>query len=162
MTTIIYNENNTKQLQQQIKDWLGYMSFSHYLVIDLPLNRKHYDFKKATKYLKTIVKRFEKELVGRHWNKKPVHFIAFVEKGKFHIYHWNLLLWAFQYTDQELQTAVDKTLKYMNLDDSVMEIQPIEYTRYRLNGYNSKELKSDNKFHMDSNRIFSSDMLFYL
>lgn len=156
------NTEKTEIVQKQVSEWLNNKYFSHYLVVDLPFNRKHYGFEQATEYLKIIVKRFEKELVGRHWNKKPVHFIAFVEKGKFHIYHWNLLLWAFQYTDQELQTAVDKTLKYMNLDDSVMEIQPIEYTRSRLNDYNVKELESDNKFHINSDCIFTSETLFYL
>ena len=158
----MYNEDNTKILKKDVQDWLGTMYFSHYLVIDLPLNRKHYEFDQATEFFKIVIKRFEKELVGRHWNKKPVHFIGIAELGDFHIWHLNLLLWSFQYTDEQLQTAVTKTSKYMNLDKGVMDIQPIEYTRYRLNGYNSKELKSDDKFHMDSNRIFSSDMLFYL
>ena len=110
MTTIIYNENNTKQLQQQTKDWLGYMSFSHYLVIDLPLNRKHYDFKKATKYLKTIVKRFEKELIGRHWNKHPVHFLGIAESGDYHIWHWNLLLEASKYTNTNIFNPIASLL----------------------------------------------------
>ena len=89
------NTEKTEIVQKQVSEWLNDKYFSHYLVVDLPFNRKHYGFEQATEYLKIIVKRFEKELVGRHWNKKPVHFIAFVEKGKFHIYHWNLLFPSF-------------------------------------------------------------------
>ena len=158
----MYDKDNTQILKKDVQEWLGTMYFSHYLVVELPMNRKHYTFKQATKYLKTIVKRFEKELVGRHWEKQPVHFVGIAEWGDFHIWHWNLLLWAFQYTDEQLQTAITKTLKYMKLDEKVMKIKPIEYTRYRLNGYNSKELKADRKNHCYSNRVFFSNTLFYL
>lgn len=162
MTVIIYNKNYTEQLQQQTKDWLGYMSFSHYLVIDLPMNRKHYDFEKATKYLKTIVKRFEKELVGRHWNKHPVHFLGIAESGDFHIWHWNLLLEASTYTDTELQNAVKSTTNYMKLDIKTMDLQPINQTKEVLNGYVVKELQASKTFHIDSDRIFTSKTLFNL
>jgi len=162
MTTIIYNKKDTEQLQNQTKDWLGYMSFSHYLVIDLPLNRRHYDFKKATKYLKTIVKRFEKELIGRHWNKHPVHFLGIAESGDYHIWHWNLLLEASKYTDTELQNAVTSTTNYMKLDLKTMDLQPINRTKEVLNGYVVKELQANKTFHIDSDRIFTSKTLFNL
>lgn len=154
--------NKTEQLQQQTKDWLGYMSFSHYLVVDLPLDRKHYDFEHATKFLKTVIKRFEKELVGRYWHKRPVRFVGIAEQGNFHIWHWNLLLSAFKYTDIEMVNAVTKTTNYMKLDSKTMNIQPIKPENERLSDYCVKELTVNFNFHVNSDRIFTSETLFYL
>ena len=56
----MYDKDNTKILKKDFQDWLGTMCFSHYLVIDLPLNRKHYEFDQATEFFKIVIKRFEK------------------------------------------------------------------------------------------------------
>ena len=158
----MYNEDNTKILKKDFQDWLGTMYFSHYLVIDLPLNRKYYNFDQATEFFKIVIKRFEKELVGRHWNKHPVHFLGIAELGDFHIWHWNLLLEASNYTNTELQNAVTKTTDYMKLDLKTMDLQPITRTKEVLNGYVVKELQANKTFRVDSDRIFTSKTLFNL
>ena len=156
------NITNTEKLQQQAQDWLDSKIFSHYLTVDLPISVQHYNYTKANYVLRNIVKRYEKELVGRHWNKKPVHFIGFAEQGKHKIWHWHLLLWAFQYTDAELQSALVKTIQYMNLDVKTMDIRPIDRTPWKLDKYNVKELFANGNLHFNSDRIFTSETLFYL
>lgn len=156
------NITSTEKLQQQAQDWLDNKIFSHYLTVDLPMSVQHYNYDKAQIVLRNIVKRYEKELVGRHWNKHPVHFVGFAEQGEHKIWHWHLLLWAFQYTNNELQSALVKTTNYMNLDNNTLDIRPINRTPWILNNYNIKELKADGKLRFDSDRIFTSDMIFYL
>ena len=53
------NTEKTEIVQKQVSEWLNDKYFSHYLVVDLPFNRKHYGFEQATEYLKIIVKRLD-------------------------------------------------------------------------------------------------------
>lgn len=157
-----YHPEQTEKVQQIINDWLDEFMFSHYFTIKVPLGAYKSGFDGSYKILRKIVKRYEKELVGRYWHKNPVHFIGIAELGERKIWHWHLLLWGHKYTDEQLQTALIKTRDYMELSENTLDIRPITYTPSRLNGYNTKEIIADNHGRFNTDRIICSDIIFDL
>ncbi len=64
---------------------------THYLTIQLPEHQKTKDEFKSLSHLRMIMKVFEKSLLGRHWNKKHLPFIAFAENNTSPEWHYNIL-----------------------------------------------------------------------
>lgn len=151
----------TQCVQQSLTNWLNDKIFTHMLTIKLPLWAITPNLNEANKVLYKIIKRFEKELVGRAWYKHPVHFVGFAELGKHKVWHWHLLLWAQQYTDEQLTSAVTKTAKRMNLTDKRIFVCPITTRPDYLNAYCVKEIVVNNDRHINTERFICSDVLFF-
>jgi len=156
-----YKTITTKYAQKSLNDWLNNKIFTHMLTIKLPLWAITPDLQNANNVLYKIVKHFEKSLVGRAWHKHPVHFVGFAELGKHKVWHWHLLLWAQEYTDEQLNTAVKKTIKSMKLTTKRLCLSPITHTPDYLNGYCTKEIIVDNYGHINQERFVCSDVLFF-
>ena len=153
--------NQTQRVQQSLTDWLNNKIFTHMLTIKLPLWAITSDLHEANNILYKIVKHFEKALIGRAWHKHPLHFVGLAELGAHKVWHWHLLLWAQEYTDEQLQNAVKKTIKNMKLTEKRLYLCPIEYTPDYLNSYCVKEVVVDNNGHFDTERFICSDVLFF-
>ena len=155
-----YKTITTKYAQKSLNDWLSNKIFTHMLTIKLPLWAITPDLQDANNVLYKIVKHFEKSLVGRAWHKHPVHFVGFAELGKHKVWHWQLLLWAQEYTDEQLYTAVKKTVKSMKLTAKRLYLSPITHTPDYLKAYCVKELVVDKYGHLNTERFICSDLLF--
>ena len=152
--------NQTQYAQQSLTDWLNNKIFTHMLTIKLPLWAITYDLNEANDVLCKIAKHFEKALIGRAWHKHPLHFVGLAELGRHKVWHWHLLLWAQEYTDEQLQNAVKKTIKSMNLTEKRLHLCPIEYTPDYLNDYCVKETVVNSRGHINTDRFICSDVLF--
>jgi len=146
--------------QAQLQNWLNEQQFTHFLTIRPPVQEYTDDLIKARESLHHITTTFEKYLCGRHWNKKPVHFVGFIEYGKTHMCHYHLNLWAQKYTTEEIQKAVDLTKKWCGLPSNSMYLEDVDHTPEKVNSYIVKEVLTDNYGHYDTARFICSNELF--
>ncbi len=151
----------TKYVQQSLTDWLNSKIFTHMLTIKLPLWAITSDLNEANDVLYKIAKHFEKALIGRAWHKHPLHFVGLAELGRHKVWHWHLLLWAQEYTDEQLQNAVKKTIKSMNLTEKKLHLCPIKYAPDYLKSYCVKEVVVNKNGHFNTDRFICSDVLFF-
>lgn len=157
-----YSPVQTNKVQAQLRDWLDNQIFSHFITVRLPIAASTDNFEKATPKFHKIMRHFEKSLVGRHWNRNPVHFVGTAELGKNKIWHLHLLLWAQKYTDEKIVAAVANVTQKLELTDRTINVQAINRTPHILNGYITKEITADNLGHFNTDRLIFSEMLFNL
>ncbi len=157
-----YSPTQTKKVQDSIQDWLNNQMFSHFMTIRLPLGAYTDNFDKAKPIFHKIIRHFEKSLVGRHWNRNPVHFVGTAELGTHKIWHLHLLLGAQKYTNEEIQNALDKVIKKLKLTERTIDLQEIDRTPDILNSYLTKEITADNLGHFDTDKVIFSEIEFNL
>ncbi|GHU01849.1 hypothetical protein FACS1894186_5370 [Alphaproteobacteria bacterium] len=112
--------------------------------------------------MREIMKNFERQLLGRHWNHKHLPFIATAEHGKSASWHFNILFYGCDFTTGQLRAAINKTLTDMKLEPYILNFQPIGRSPSKLYSYCSKEIKADGRGHFDSARFITSNELFDL
>jgi hypothetical protein len=149
-------------IQKDLKDWLGDYNFSYFLTIKLPLNMRTDDLFIATMTLRRIMKTFEKVLIGSHWHRRPLHFISFAEQHKSEEWHFHILFKKTEIPLDKIQTAIIKTHTNMSLDNCSLLLDPIDHTPDRVNSYCIKDIKADAKYHVDTDRLIPSHVLFDL
>lgn len=149
--------------KQELHKWLNntYQP-THFLTVQLPENWKSNNANNAKSHLRMIMKIFEKNLLGHHWNKKHLPFIAFSELGDSEEWHYHILLNQKQFTEDELQTAISKTVRKLQLSDYCLQLNQIEDHLENTENYCLKELKIYFYGHFDSDRIILSAELFQL
>lgn len=157
-----YSPTQTQKTRESLQDWLNNQIFSHFLTVRLPIGAYTDKFEQALPKFHKIIRHFEKSLVGRHWNRNPVHFVGTAELGTNKVWHLHLLLWAQKYTDTEIQTALDNITEKLKLTDRTLDLQEIDRTPDILNGYITKEITADNLGHFNTDRLIFSEMLFNL
>ncbi len=157
-----YNLTHTKHTQTAIQNWLNDQIFSHFMSIRLPIPAYTDNLERAMPLFHKIVRNFERCLVGRHWNRNPVHFIGIFELGLNRVWHLHLLLWAQKYTMAEIQKAVDTVSQRLHLTDRTIDVVEIDRTPDHLNSYVVKEICSDTSGHFDGDRLTSSEIMFNL
>lgn len=161
-TYTYYSPTKTKQIQNELQDWLNNQIFSHFLTIRLPIGAYTENFERAKPIFHKILRHFEKSLVGRHWNRSPVNFIGTAELGKNKIWHLHLLLWAQKYTNEEIHAAVESVAQKLKLTNRALKLQEIDLTPSALNSYVTKEITADNLGHFNTDRLIFSETLFNL
>lgn len=154
---LLYQNNN----KNDVIDWLLSFNHTHFLTIQFPSNMKTEDSAVSQDYLRKLMAKFESFLIGRHWNKKHLPFIAFAEKGKGLSWHYHLLINSGKYTMNQLQTALDKASRQLNLPTELICLEEITNPE-RLYTYCLKEVSFYQNNKIDTNRIISSSMLFCL
>lgn len=70
-----------KKHKQEIIDWIYSIQPTHLITIQLPEHIKTHDTYKSLQHLRRIMASFENKLLGRHWNKKHLHFRGAAELG---------------------------------------------------------------------------------
>ena len=135
---------------------------THFLTIRLPENWSNTDEFKSNSHLRIIMKIFERSLLGKHWNKHHLPFVAFAENGTSDDWHYHILLNQGKFEEQELQNAILKTNIKLGLPGYCLKLDLIEKHLDEVEKYCTKEMKVyfDDRF--DSDRIILSHDLFYL
>ncbi|GHT57649.1 hypothetical protein FACS18945_2440 [Bacteroidia bacterium] len=95
---------------------------------------------------------------GRNEHGDYIHAIA--ERRKSKNYHFHLLLWAYQFDNQQLTAALDATCEEFNLPQYTFKLQSIDDTPNKLNSYCVKEIRADINDHFDTDNIIYSNELF--
>lgn len=164
MTTnnnIIYNNTNkTTQLKNILYSWLNNINPQFFLSIQLPKHLRSTDLIKSNQNLKKIMLKFEQLSLKRHWNKKHIPFIAFSEHGKAKTWHYHIYIYNCSFDFLKIQSIINDVSTVLNLPHEVLHIEPILTTG--VYPYTSKELKSNINYHIDSDRIITSEFLFNL
>ncbi|MBR1825962.1 MAG: hypothetical protein IJ770_05185 [Alphaproteobacteria bacterium] len=109
--------------------------------------------------LKKIMSAFEYRLLGRHWHKKHLPFIATAEKGYGETWHYHILVNQQNFSDTELNTAIFKTMTALHLPLYSLKLEPITTYKDYVVSYCSKEM-CVNCDAIDTDRIIPSHVLF--
>ena len=152
------NTNNTYHLHNILYSWLYDINPQFFLSIQLPKYLRSTDLLKSNKNLKKIMLKFEQLSLKRHWNKKHIPFIAFAEHGKSKTWHYHIYIYNCPFNFLKIQSIINDVSKELNLPHEVLDIEPILTTG--VYPYTSKEFKSDINYHIDSDRIITSEFLF--
>jgi hypothetical protein len=133
---------------------------THFLTIQLPENWKSKNADSSKIHLRMIMKIFERNLLGKHWNKHHLPFIAFSENGTTTDWHYHILLNQGNFTNQELQNSILTTNIKLKLPSYCLRLDIIENNLDTVEKYCSKEIKVYWHDKFDSDRIILSDCLF--
>jgi hypothetical protein len=141
-------------VKDAMSTWLTSKHFTYFLSVQLPNPTGYYEL--SIERLEVLMKRFQKELIGRSWHKKHLPFIGIVERGDDKIYHYHLLIRANDYTYEQLQSAINATCGYMKITAKTFNLQKINRTPEILSTYCTKEMTTENV----GGRVIASDDLF--
>lgn len=104
---------------------------------------------------------FEKLLLGKHWNRKHVPFIAVAEHGKISSnWHYHVLIYDCLFDLSTMQSVTQAVLIKLGLSHETLLIKSVNDNG--VNAYLSKEIIADINYHFDSDRIITSEFLFNL
>ena len=153
------NLEKTQKLKQVINAWAGSYNPTHFLTLRLPENMESVNEDVSERALKKIMSAFEYRLLGRHWHKKHLPFIATAEKGYGETWHYHILVNQQNFSDTELNTAIFKTMTALHLPLYSLKLEPITTYKDYVVSYCSKEM-CVNCDAIDTDRIIPSHVLF--
>ena len=153
------NLEKTQKLKQVINTWASSYNPTHFLTVRLPENMKTFDYELSKRALNKIMSAFEYRLLGRHWHKKHLPFIATAEKGHEEAWHYHILFNQQNFSDTELNTAIFKTMIALQLPLYSLVLKPITDYKDYVVSYCSKEMRVISDI-IDTDRIVPSHVLF--
>ena len=160
MSKVLINEGIIKR---ELHKWIeGVYRPTHFLTVQLPEKHKSKSLDNSITHLRNIMIKFERYLLGRHWNRKHLPFIGFAERGLSQEWHFHLLFNHREFTDQELLNAVFDANIRRDLPGYCLELLPIIDDVIRVERYVTKELYIKDFGQFDSDRIILSHDLFHL
>lgn len=158
---IIFNTDNTYNIQQTLINWFADINPQYFLTIQLPQHLRSQSLTTSNKHLLEIMLTFERLLWGRHWNRKHTPFIAVAEHGKLSFnWHYHILIYNCSFNLFQLQSVFDTLLFKLNLPHETIDLKPV--ITFGVNSYSSKEIFADVNGHFDTDRIITSEILFNL
>ena len=161
--SILNPKSELPTIKKDMQDWiLDNYQPTYFLSIRLPKNWASENLSNSLNHLQLIMKTFEKELLGRHWNKHHIPFIAFAEKGVGLEWHYHILFNHGKFTEQDLQNAILSTTGILKLPAYCLDLKPIENQPDTVIAYCIKEMKIYDNNRFDSDRIILSHDLFQL
>ena len=98
-------------------------------------------------------------LFRSHWHKKHLAFIATAEKGHGEAWHYHILFNQQNFSDDELNTIILKTVTALRLPLYSLKLEPITAHDDYVVSYCSKEIRVNCNI-LDSDRIIPSHVLF--
>ena len=156
---IIKNTEATNNLHQTTIDCLQQFAPTHFLSVQFPTTQRSYNLDKSLRYLKSVMKTFQKSLTPRHWNRKHLPFIAFAENTS-GPWHFHIFLKNNRYTDTKLLSGISQTMCKFKFSKDVLNLKPIITTPHNAYFYANKEIYADLNYHFNSSRIILSTDLF--
>ena len=133
-----------------------------FLTIQLPDSLKTENADKATEHLRRVMAHFERQLLGREWNKYHLPFICFMERGISGLWHYHILFNQGKFKPWHLWLALDNTLKHFNWPEYCLDLDVIRKNQKRVISYCLKELKVNEYGHFESSQFILSCELFGL
>ena len=160
---IASNKRELPTVKKDMQDWiLDNYQPTHFLSIRLPKNWASDNLSNSLNHLRLIMKTFEKKLLGRHWNRHHIPFIAFAEKGVGFEWHYHILFNHGDFSEHDLQNAILYTTCILKLPSYCLDLKPIENQPDTVIAYCIKEMKIYDNNSFDSDRIILSHDLFQL
>lgn len=158
--TICCNTKTTIQTKSILQSWFNNINPQYFLSVQFPKYLRSTDLMKSNQKLRKIMFNLEKLLLGRHWNRKHIPFVAVAEHGKSVHWHYHIYVYDCPFTPFEMQQKVHNLLEKLGLPQETLDIKPILTSG--VYSYTSKEFITDVNYHFDSNRIITSEILFDL
>lgn len=149
-----------KQIKNSIIDWVASFNHTHFLTLQLPNSMKTDDSDTSNHHLRKIMAEFQRQLLGKHWNKKHLSFMAFAEKGKSEGWHYHIVFDGSNFTTEELQVALNKAAISRKLSPSIFYLETINHNKNKLYSYCTKEMKIKNNYNFNCDNIILSGDLF--
>lgn len=149
-----------EKYKQIIIDWIFSIQPTHLITVQLPEHIKTHDAYKSREHLRRIMASFENKLLGRHWNKKHLFFIAISELGMSDQWHYHILFNQGNFTIEELDAARFLTLSAQRLPNYSFDLRSLEEHPYYATVYCNKEIHIKDFGKFDSSRIIPSNDLF--
>lgn len=135
-----------------------------FISLQLPFETKTDDRDCFERNLWLIVKRAEKNLLGRHWVGKHYRFVGFYELGRDDMWHAHLLMACPDRDQSEIEVAFAEAgehYKRTRRTDLAPDICIEKITALGgLVGYCTKQLGLDYLAHINSDRVFLSEEIF--
>lgn len=158
--SICRNTDTTIQTKNILQSWFSNINPQYFLSVQFPKHLRSTDLIKSNQKLCKIMSNFEKLLLGRHWNRKHIPFVAVAEHGKSVHWHYHIYVYDCPFTPFEMQLTVHNLLVKLGLPKETLDIKPI--LTPGVYSYSSKEIIADINYHFDSDRIITSEILFNL
>lgn len=157
------NYNKSDYVKLIMSNWItGIYKPAYLLSIRLPEHQATNNEFKSNTHLRMIMKVFEKKLLGRHWNKHHLRFIAFAENGTNTNWHYHVLFNQSNFTEDELQETILQTSITLKLPSYCLLLESITHNAENVNFYCEKEIKVLENGNFNSDSIILSDCLFYI
>lgn len=160
MNYIRLDTNKTTKIKKTLYSWFKDYNPQYFLSIQFPKYRRSINLEKNETNLHQIMSTVEKMLLGRHWNRKHIPFIAVAEHGKSVNWHYHILIYNCPFNFFEIQSVIQNVSSRLNLPPEVLHIEPVNDEGGC--SYPTKEFKSNINYHIDSDRIITSEYLFDL
>ena len=158
----MYNTLRTWHIKHAINQWLATLKPTYFLSVQFPMNMRTSDFDQAQEHLRKIMKNFERQLLGRHWHKKPLPFMATAEHGESRNWHFHALFYDCPFAPRQLRVALNRTIVDMRLTPETFDLQHIKKKPAHVHSYCTKEIRADINSHFDSTQIIPHEVLFNL
>ncbi len=157
-----YTVHNKTVRQKDIYNWIYRYNFTHFITIRLQKHHEKKDFGQAIQQLRIYMKQFEKNLLGRWWNKKHLFFIAFGERGLGCYWHFHILFNFNGIDEEKMIKSVESVEKVMKLSWYNIHISTINYLPEQVIAYCNKEIRFNQNVIGDTSTIVPSTVLFDL
>ena len=159
--TICRNTNTTIQTKSILQSWFSKINPQYFLSVQFPKYLRSVDLMKSNQKLGKIMSNLEKMLLGRHWNRKYIPFVAIAEHGKISSnWHYHVLIYNCPFDLATMQLVTQGVLIKLCLPHETLHIETVNDDG--INSYSSKEFTADVNYHFDSDRIITSEILFDL
>lgn len=150
-------------LKDTLNEWANrYYHPTYFLTIQFPEWKQKSNPWDAQENLRKVMPCFERQLLGRHWIKKHLPFVAFTEKNESYGWHYHILLGNQGVTKRRLRKAISTTTAVKGIPYYSMLLLPINKTKNRVFYYSEKGLHVNQKCQFNSDRIILSHDLFHL
>ena len=148
-------------------DWLKENRAAvYFLSIQFPAESKTTARCKVLSSVWQISRDLERELLGKHWIRKPYPLTGFLERGRDLTWHSHILLTCKNRTLKQVRIALDRAGEKYQLKRRTSKVPDIKVERIRsldkVCGYCLKQFGLDRKTHIDTDRFITSETIFNL
>lgn len=160
-TNLYLNTDTNDYTKNTMEYWFSTYNPQYFLTVQFPIHKRTTNINTSNKRLHKIMLKFEKLILGKHWYRKHIPFIVIAEHGKTSSnWHYHVLIYDCNFDFFQVQYAFQQVSFQLHLPHEVLLVEQV-YSN-GVNGYTSKEFKSDFNYHFDTDRIITSEILFDL
>lgn len=134
---------------------------THFLTVQFPIPKRSKCSEKSRATFRNIMKNFERQLLGKHWNNKMLPFIGTEEYNTGKGWHYHIYFYNNPFTTERLQAALYATQLNMGLTPETLDLVYIGNDPENPCSYCTKQIEVDINGHWDSSLYITSEEIFY-
>lgn len=150
--------------REELLEWIEKHEADYFLSIQFPEETKTSRRKTFMRIIKLLCRDLERELLGKHWIRKPYRFDGFCERGRDRAWHVHILLTCPNRTLEQLKIALDRVGEKYRQRRRTSKAPDIDvkqtYDLYWVADYCVKQLGLVRLAHVRSERYFTAETLF--